>query len=61
MKLKLTLLGAALSLGLWIVLAFVVPVRNGWVHAALAVGTGLIAKAILDSGPADSGRPTADR
>jgi len=49
---KVTLLGAAASLALWVVLAFVAAVLSGWVHVPLAVGSVLVAKAIIDSEPA---------
>ena len=39
-------LGAVVCLVLWIVLAFVVAIPSGWVHAALALGSVLIARAI---------------
>lgn len=42
-------LGAVVSLVLWIVLAFVVAIPSGWVHAPLALGSILIARAIVDS------------
>jgi TRAP-type C4-dicarboxylate transport system permease small subunit len=43
-------LGAVVLLAAWVVLAFVVAVPSGWVHAPLAIGTVLIAMAIVESG-----------
>ena len=46
---KWSLLAAVVLLGVWIILAFVAAFPSGWVHAPLAAGTVLIAKAIIDS------------
>ncbi len=38
---------AILSLALWLVLAFVLAIPSGWVHAALGVGCVLLARGIV--------------
>ena len=40
-------IGAVVCLALWVTVAFVIAVPSGWVHAPLAVGTVLIAVAIV--------------
>ena len=42
-------LGAVVCLLLWVVLAFVVAIPSGWAHTPLALGSVLIARAIVDS------------
>jgi 1,4-dihydroxy-2-naphthoate octaprenyltransferase len=58
MKPLVALLLAAGCLALWVVLAFVMAVPNGWVHLPLAVGAVLIAVAIIQSSPAETGHRT---
>ena len=43
------LLAALVLLALWVVLAFVMAIPSGWVHAPLAAATIFVAKAIIDS------------
>jgi hypothetical protein len=52
--------GAVGCLGVWIFLAFVAAVPNGWVHIFLALGTTLVGVAIVEGGPADGGGRTAN-
>lgn len=42
-------LAAATCLAVWIVLAFVVAVPSGWVHALLAVGVLVLVRAIVSA------------
>ena len=42
-------LGALVCLAIWVVLAFVMAIPSGWVHAPLALGTVLIARAVVES------------
>ena len=42
------LIGAVLSFLLWIILAFVAAIPAGWVHIPLAVGSILMAVAIVE-------------
>lgn len=45
-----SLLAAVVCLAAWVILAFVIALPTGWVHAPLAIGTVLIAAAIVESG-----------
>ena len=58
MKPLVAILIAAGCFALWIVLAFVVAIPSGWVHLPLALGAVLIAVAIIQSAPADTGDRT---
>ena len=49
MRPLVTLLTAAISLALWIVLAFVGKIPSGWVHLPLALAALLVAKAIIET------------
>ena len=51
----LSILGAALSLILWVIVAFVVAWPTGWAHLPLAAGVVLIAKAIVEGDRGDHG------
>lgn len=44
---KFSAVGAVICITLWIVLAFVAAIPSGWAHLPLAVGTVLIAVAIV--------------
>ena len=47
MNAKASILAAAGSLATWVVLAFGFQIASGWVHIPLAIGVGLIARAIV--------------
>jgi len=44
-----SLVGGLALLILWLVLAFVMAIPNGWVHLPLAAGTVLIARGIVEA------------
>lgn len=46
---NVTMLAAAACLMLWIVLAFVLSLPTGWVHALLAAGVVLLAVGIVNA------------
>ncbi len=48
---SLPLLGAILSLVVWILLAFVAAVPSGWVHVPLILGVLLVVKTIVEHEP----------
>jgi hypothetical protein len=48
---NVTLTLAFLSLVVWIVLAFVIALPNGWVHVLYAVGMLLLARRVLIGAP----------
>jgi uncharacterized membrane protein len=43
-------IAAIVCLVIWVTLAFVLAVHNGWVHIPLILGVLLIVKAIVDGG-----------
>jgi uncharacterized membrane protein len=43
---KLSAVGAAIFIALWIALVFIAKIPSGWVHLPLAIGAVLIAVAI---------------
>ena len=45
-----TLVAAALALVAWVLLAFVIPVRGGWVHLLMAAGVMLLIRRVV-TGP----------
>ena len=46
---KYTILGVACVV-MWIIVAFVIPLRSGWAHVPLGVGVVLIAMGIVNGG-----------
>ena len=46
---RVSVLSAVVLLAAWVVLAFVMAIPSGWVHAPLVASTILVAKAIIDS------------
>ena len=49
------LIGAAVALIAWVVLAFVVAWPSGWAHTPLAIAVVLIVKGIVDADARSSG------
>jgi hypothetical protein len=49
----IAVLGGAVCVAVWIVLAFVVAIPSGWVHILLAIGVVLFSVAIIESAPAN--------
>ena len=47
-----SLAGAVLALVVWILLAFVFPLRAGWVHLCLAAGVILLVRRVV-TGPGE--------
>lgn len=48
---NVTLIGAIVSLVLWVVFGFIVPVGAGWIHLLLALGMALLIRRVV-TGPA---------
>lgn len=44
---NLSLVGAVMSLTLWLLLGFVAPLGAGWVHLLLAVGLMLLVRRVV--------------
>ena len=51
-KINPSLAGALAALAAWVLLAFVFPVRTGWVHLFLAAGVILLVRRVV-TGPGE--------